>query len=706
MISASPPEYTASHLPPHTYAPYLSLGLVYLLHSWAVPLRIELGITLPNSLNMRGLSSRLVLRPRRRLISHPGPRVQARSFSSPDASSLDTDAHTDAQFHDPAPSELLRITLTAATTPVIENEPTSTLRKQVLKLLDTEWKLNSPPPALWCALKGVYPMFRNEEVGRLRAVEDLSSLRHVVERLAIDKQGAVRMQRRNCEVLREVLGRCQRHNTSTEILSTLSDIITRLQRLELFIKPQLYELGMYYAALDLSAPALRKFLEAYHQLASSQVIPVAGGRVIRALIAALESALFENPHHNTKLLLAEVTGEGEAKPQSRPALLDTLLGTLDSDWQNWAMYLRLLSRLQSSQTLESSWSRFLEVLDSEDQRVCHSAYTVVVALIQAGRSEIAVKFLEDISQRSEDNLPFIATFGNLQALLDDPVVGDALPDLVQGNHYEELLETRLKNMEQRLGIQWKDTQRSTDNKAHFGITPGSPWTIFKDQPLFTIDGNCAGYEDSTRLYPELQAHGCSKSTRDLGRLVNLLDEQDGNVQDIVTHLDFDKVRLEWFHSEFPDLQLRWCPEHSPIEFSDSLLPTMLEQPSDWTPSSLGLLRARLIVNGVPQSGTTCLHLMQLGSLDMRHGPNEAWQPSGYIVAWDRQYGEMIALFVGKNYGVINSGPTPPDAPFGAAMHIRPSNMANALPLSPNHLPRDSVGPYYLDLDPSPDLGFR
>lgn len=549
-------------------------------------------------------------------------------------------------------------------------------------------------------------MYRTEDTRKLRSAADLISVKHAAEKLAIDGNGAVKLQGRNCENLRQALRRCERHNTYAQILSTLSDIIARLQRFGLLIRPQLFEIAMYYAALDLSLSALRPLLQGYGQLVSSQGTSGTGGLVLDALLEAIDSRLFENPQYDTRLLLAELTGEGETELQSRSTLHDALLGSPDQDRKNWSVYLCILAKLQSQQSLKALWKQYLKTHNNRDEDTHHSAYSVIVALIQAGRSDTAAKFLEDISQRSKDTLPYIATFRSLQPLLDDPIVGEALPDLVQGGHYEQLLKSRLKNMEERLGIQWKGPQVGEEHGAHIPVALDSSWATFEDQPLLTIDGDSAGYDDPARLYPELQARGCSNSVNDLGQLVHLLNDQGGNVQGLVLDIDLDRKRLNEIRTEFPSLELRWCPEHSPIEFSDSPLPALFEQSEEWTPASMGLIRARSMINGVPQGGTKCLHLLQLGSMDMRHSPNEPWQPSGYIVAWDRQHGGMIALFVGKNYGLVDRGPTPPGSPFGAVIHLRPSTMPNSSPLNPDRFLRDSVGPYYLDLDPSADLDFR
>lgn len=190
----------------------------------------------------------------------------------------------------------------------------------------------------------------------------------------------------------------------------------------------------------------------------------------------------------------------------------------------------------------------------------------------------------------------------------------------------------------------------------------------------------------------------------MARIVDLLHDHTGQSLEIVTHLDYRKERLQKFGSEFSGLQLRWSPEHSPIEFSDSRIPALCDSTKPSTPPNLGLIRARLVVGKASQPGVDSLHLMQLGCMDMRYGSDEPWQPSGFIVVWDRQFGELLGLYVGQTSGVIDSGPAPV-GPLGALMHIRLSSHPEEQALSPSG-PRNCWGPYHLDIDPSSDLNLE
>ncbi|KAJ5169002.1 uncharacterized protein N7482_004596 [Penicillium canariense] len=643
---------------------------------------------------MGSLSSQILIGSRRHIMCGlSGERVTRRL--SPAA--LDADA----QLQDLSPSQLLRFILTSSNHLGNESGSNSTLRKHALFLIDTEWVSGNPPPALWCALKGIHPTNRKEEAERLSSVNNLSSLKTVIERLAVDRQGAKLF---NYQIrATEVMHRCEEYNTYTEIVSALSDINTRLKRLDL---PKLTTNdGLYYAALDLAMPAFQQFLYTRQEARYYRLSFANGGSVINALSESIDSVLFERPDYDTKFLLAGLTGEGDESRRTRPTLHDVLHEAREQDRRNWSTYLCVLARIHSRHALIKSWKLYMAEFDSSRRDACHLAYNVVLALVRSGRSEEAAILLEDISQRSRDNLPHIATLHNLQVLLDDPAVSEALPDLIQGHQYEELLETRLQNMEARLGIRWEGVNGQGKNKAHVGVMPGSPWAVFKDQPLLTIDGDCAGYEDPVRLYSEIQAHGCSKSRSDLRQIVDLLNEHDGMAQRVEVW-PLDPGMQEIFQTDFSSLEFQWCPEHSPLEFTDSPLPALSNWSENWTPAMLGLLRARGTVNGVPQDNNKCQHLIQLGTLDQRFGEGDSWLPSAYIVAWDRQFGEMIALYVGKGDGIRDRGPTPPDAPFGAGMLIRPTHMPGQEPWPCDRPRRIPARSYYLDIDPSPDLGFR
>ncbi|KAJ5518511.1 hypothetical protein N7453_000933 [Penicillium expansum] len=574
--------------------------------------------------------------------------------------------------HDPSPSELLRFALTDLTKPIHDQNTNEILSGYLRELFVAEWKLNTPPPTLWTSLKGLTSRSQELSWDANSHIADISSLRSLIERYVNSKREAELLQTGDCLPLYYALRRCQQNNTLPEILSVLHDLLARLKRLRLPIHPKMYSIAFCFACFGLSPSDLKHFLDGHHQMGFPTLSLRESLRIVRCYSEALDCKAFEDQYYDPNPILAGLTGEGKFVTQDHN-LHETLFWAQCTDQtgnqfnsENKAHdYICLLVRLGDDEMLHKCWSRFLKNIQPKNSRSCIAAYQVVLALVQNVQSRIAVKFLEDISQRCGDNLPFIAKFSNVRFFLDDTIVGEALPDLVR--------------------------ERTTSNYLSFALRTWIEGWVLNGTPSVK----------AISLYAELYIHGCSKSPATLGRVVDLLNDHDGQPQEIVTNLDYNPARLdELIRSKFESLELRWVPEHSPVEFSNSQIPALHDLSEPMTPSTLGLIRARLIIHGVPQMGIHNLHLMQLGCMDMRYGPDEPWQPSGYIVVWDRHHGELLGLYVGQNTGIIDCGPAPSDGPLGALMHLTLS----ANPTSgPRTLPRNCWGPYYLDVDPSADL---
>ncbi|KAJ5221058.1 uncharacterized protein N7469_009945 [Penicillium citrinum] len=594
-------------------------------------------------------------------------------------------------FLDPSPLELLQATLLGSVTSKTKCQTDADRNRQILDLIEPQWQGGYLPPPLWHALKGVSSTGFKEAEGRLKSITTISSLKDVTERLVIDVDGARSLQSQ----LPGIISRCRGQHSSAELLSVFGDIIVRLQRLKLPINSDTYGLGMELAAENLSSVAFHRFFTGF--IRSPKGIQISHlHNVIQILYETVRQELFESPHYDTTHILAEITGEYDAFSENGNIRLHDFLysklgGSQDdfhADLATWTNYLCLLSILQSREPLISSWKAFMKSFRSETSSNLHSMYSVVLALSRVGRSETAAKFLEDISIRNGDSLPSLTEFPHVREILNDSVLCQVLVDIVGNHEYEALLELAVGDIERRLGLQWVTAQQS-EIGAHSSITPGSLWTSFEHQPLFTIDGDCAGYDNPSRLFSELEVSGCSRSPDQLGQIAELLHEHDGSGFEVTSHN----------HSTGGIPRFKWCPQHSPIEFSHSQLPVSSDRTGKWTPTSLGLIWARPLINGIVQERGKSFHFMQLGSLDMQYNPNERWQPSGYIVVWDRQFGHMNALFVGTDHGVIDRGPMPSNAPFGTILRIR-------LPHIPDSEHWSSADHFHLDLDPSLDLYSR
>lgn len=584
-----------------------------------------------------------------------------------------------------------------------EHDHNAEFRNLTLLDLDSKWKGAHPGVALWGALKGHRPSMNPIEADRLLGEIDVSSLRDFIERVPMDPRGPELLFKPHSPPVRTLLNRCLVRNTNTEIISFLNDLTARIERFETSASAQVFELGILFSGLDLSVQALARFLARHQQLDAHQPLGM-GPLIVRALSQGLSSALFESSSYDTKPLLRVVTGEVDGIVRDSPRLHDKLELPLGAN----GLYLCLLARLQSKDVLYEFWGHSLQNLDNGDRKGYHGCYDVIQALLVSARPEIACRFLEDIAVRCEHALPYIETFPGLQGLLDSPVICDALPTLIGHDQYKSILNVSLHDMERRLGLKWQYASES-DEECHLGIAPGSTWLDFDQQPLFTIDGDSAGYDSPSRLYSELGVRGVSKSRNDLARLVDLLHEHDGAVHEVQPASPYFKKenpKLRSARQTFPSIRFQWRPQHSPVEFSDSPPSYLTDLSEPMSPASLGLLRARKIIHGRPQMDAECLHLMQLGFLDVQHGTDQPWVPSGYIIALDRQYGDILAVFVGANRGVISRGPTPAEGPFGPVFALQSREKGSDQEFPVNSYLRDLRGHYYLDVDPSPDLDPR
>lgn len=186
------------------------------------------------------------------------------------------------KLHDPSPSELLRFAVTDSTKSMKDLNSDVALSEHLRDLFSVEWKLKSPPTSLWPALKGLAP--DNEELLRgLTQVTDLSSLQSLVERYVKNERGAELLQTQNCTLLRLALQRCARQTALPNILSTISDIMARLNYLQLPIQSSVFTTGISFAMLDLSAPTLERFLGAHRLIG----LPALGQRAYASYRIAL-----------------------------------------------------------------------------------------------------------------------------------------------------------------------------------------------------------------------------------------------------------------------------------------------------------------------------------------------------------------------------------------------------------------------------------
>ncbi|GLB07937.1 hypothetical protein AtubIFM57258_003305 [Aspergillus tubingensis] len=539
------------------------------------------------------------------------------------------DVNSRASYTEPTPSHLVRFALTGTTKPSHNDVSNPELDKHLSDILLGDWPLVSLPPPFWSS-SGRQPQ-NPDEIALFKALKhDVRNLRHLqvlIERTINEVEGSLLLQTQSCALLAQALNRCQRKNSYGEILSALNAIITRLERLGLPRTSNLYFLGMYYAALSLSAPALERFLDGYLSVGLWPLDSLASKSLVNALLNALHYQRFR-----------EVT-------------IDT--------------------------------NAILELIEG-------------VTLTESGDVVQAMDYLQEVSKHSQGMLPGISEFKDVNRLLESEVIGPLLPRMAGEKEYLKLLEAQLIQIEHKLGLSW-------DSEGPFHTNISDPHSIISDIPLFNIDGDSTGYESVARLITEINASGCSRSATDLGKIAELLEEHEGDI-----------IPVSLPSTEGQDEEYAWFPQYSPVQCSGASPSAGKEGTESWTPSTLGLVRVSCDRSGSPLERS--IHVMQLGRLarrarcphDQDPSYDNPWEETEHMIAWDRVYGQLIAVYVG-----------PSDAPIEGRIESRAARARSGIEAITTVSLHGDTAPtsqgdlisfignasmhYYIEEDPSPDL---
>ncbi|GLA57147.1 hypothetical protein AtubIFM54640_003272 [Aspergillus tubingensis] len=539
------------------------------------------------------------------------------------------DVNSRASYTEPTPSHLVRFALTGTTKPSHNDVSNPELDKHLSDIFLGDWPLVSLPPPFWSS-SGRQPQ-NPDEIALFKALKhDVRNLRHLqvlIERTINEVEGSLLLQTQSCALLAQALNRCQRKNSYGEILSALNAIITRLERLGLPRTSNLYFLGMYYAALSLSAPALERFLDGYLSVGLWPLDSLASKSLVNALVNALHYQRFR-----------EVT-------------IDT--------------------------------NAILELIEG-------------VTLTESGDVVQAMDYLQEVSKHSQGMLPGISEFKDVNRLLESEVIGPLLPRMAGEKEYLKLLEAQLIQIEHKLGLSW-------DSEGPFHTNISDPHSIISDIPLFNIDGDSTGYESVARLITEINASGCSRSATDLGKIAELLEEHEGDI-----------IPVSLPSTEGQDEEYAWFPQYSSVQCSGASPSAGKEGTESWTPSTLGLVRVSCDSSGSPLERS--IHVMQLGRLarrarcphDQDPSYDNPWEETEHMIAWDRVYGQLIAVYVG-----------PSDAPIEGRIESRAARARSGIEAITTVSLHGDTAPtsqgdlisfignasmhYYIEEDPSPDL---
>lgn len=598
--------------------------------------------------------------------------------------------------HEPTTSQLLRYALTGTTKPLRQDISKQDLDNHLNDVFSGEWPLSTLPPPLWSSLHPTAEGIADEEAFFRGLKHDVQNLRHLqifIERYITGLGPSAMLQADHCSSLAQALERCQRQHSAAEILAAINALVTRLQRLHAHVSRHLRTLGIYYACLSYSAAALEKHVKGY-SISHRRLDVETSVTLVDALYKSIRSFELQGDHPDTNSMLEQVTGESGFRSASK-CTLHTILywagpGTRTAYFDR---YFRVLVKLKSHDVVNTKAGHLLQHLSPRSaDHDFHTAYSCVMALIADGHIARATKYLERISRRAGNALPYISEFRNLSILLANREVCELLPRLCGDEEYPKILQVQLEHMEKRLGINWRP-----EKSLHTSISDLSH--IATGQPLLTMDGDSTGYESSERLIAEMHALGCSGSLSDLARLANCLDEYGG-----------EQIPVVQSSPEDTPLELAWVPQRCPVDVLDPSEVGSGEQ-TTYSPSSLGLLRLSPENAGLSPTDTRTLHLMQLGFLIIKpKAPSSEhdWRESGHIVALDRNSGQLFAVFVGKGQGQISPGiqshipRTPSD--LNSIVRIKLRDDVNKTHYRDNHTsPEFDITTCYLDVDPCPDL---
>ncbi|PKX92796.1 uncharacterized protein P174DRAFT_461312 [Aspergillus novofumigatus IBT 16806] len=596
--------------------------------------------------------------------------------------------------HEPTPSQILRYALTGTTKPSGQDVSKQDLDDHLNDVFLGEWPQSTLPPPLWSSLRPKAASIDRDVFfkGLKHDVRNLRHLQIVIER-HINVPGAYVLRRaEHCKLLAQALERCQRHHSAAEILVAINALVSRLQRKQMNIHWKLHLLGMYYACLSYSAAALERHLRDLLAISPKRFGSASSVALVDALYMSIRSFELQGDNPDTGSMLKQVTGESDVDDASE-VTLHSILTWVDPRKALIGRYFRLLVKLKSRELLHTLWSNVLSLLwaKAADYRF-HNAYSCIMALVVEGDVARATTYLEEISERAGDTLPYISEFKDLSVLLANQEVCKSLYRLCGQDEILKILEVQLEQMEKRLGINWLP-----EKSLHTSIYDLSYNAT--EQPLLTMDGDSTGYESSERLIAEMHALGCSGSLSDLTRLANCLDEHGG-----------EHILVVQSSAENTPLELAWVPQRCPVDVLDCSEVRSGEHTTN-SPSSLGLIRLDPENAGLSPTDTRSLHLMQLGYLIIKPKAPSAeheWRESGHIVALDRASGQLFAVFVGKAQGLISPGIQShiPRVPFdlNSIMKIELRSDLNGIRHGDNHSsPEFDITKCYLDVDPCKDL---
>ncbi|KAI1914761.1 hypothetical protein LOZ53_003073 [Ophidiomyces ophidiicola] len=428
-----------------------------------------------------------------------------------------------------------------------------------------------------------------------------------------------------------------------DLLATINGTLARLRKLGATDTKGLLLLGIIYASRCFSVPALRCYLQQYSANGYGYLTPEMAAKVIRHLNQALETGDFDVRMDGAYMRSIIV---GNTDSDDRPGTLDSLLDiSRPSDNSFLGLYAELLGKLGCYQRLKELWSIIrVEIGRGHTAKpLIDTVTSCLQGMIETGNPEAAIAAAQDISSCVDLNalLP-----PRLWVLLARDDSNGIIRTLATEKTIQSILTTELSSVELMLGLQWVGGDignHIVSRDTPIWCNSGNPEEAFESLGTINTTPSAQYLVDTFRFLTS------TKSAANLSMMADILHEYDGVEMSLCTTRDDNLGQIE----------LTWIIQCSPVEVLQNTMPAVAYDNVSLNCSSLGLLRVRQDCNGAPQKLSPHLYLMQLGYVAARNktlDERNKSTPTGHLVCWDRQKGELILLWVGESCGVVGAGP--------------------------------------------------
>ncbi|EZG08344.1 hypothetical protein H106_02518 [Trichophyton rubrum CBS 735.88] len=593
----------------------------------------------------------------------------------------------------PSQAQLLRFAITGTTC----SGPGDRLDKKLDERLKSQFQKNRLPKRL----STIDPL--SPPLPKLPKGHGLSRLQADVETFINSESSGANLLK-SIQSLENALDQCHTRVEGEDLLMTINGLLARLNRLGVKDTHQLLLLGMSYAAENFSSGSLAVYLRNYSKGGHGTLPRSISVSLIDSLLNGFKRRYWEDPSIDKSAMLRVIIGPG-----TEPTSADTLHSHLDfssiRESEVLPKYLQLLGELGGEKIVFDLWRQVQAELEyGQTAAITESAIASIEAFLTLGNPGRALEAAQLASKYIDLNEHLPALTWKL--LLEHDSHG-LLRTVIAPATTATLLQRDIHSLELVLGATWFN-----DGAGHhyYPLNMEEIHSTSAANDSYQPSYNPSEYTSSVKFIRQLQGgmqkNGCSRPLDNLTAIADLLDEYEG--VDIPL-----KIQL---HENFDTLDYAWFPSCSPVEFVGNRPQLGRDIGQPLSPSSLGLISVHVDGNGVPIRSLGNVSLMQLGCIGVRASVANAtglcdsierWRCTGHIIAWDRQSGKVVALWIGKGNGVVRPGlvkPTPPlELPFIFGT-VTISDTEEAIISQCDRLgPLNNKQSYWVDVDSSSNL---